>query len=161
MLDSKFCHSCGRKIAESTSLCEHCGAKQNDLYIVRNTNEHLNDEKFSTTSLSYVVEEKSLLATILLAYFLGAFGGQNFYLGRTLRGILSVVFMATGIPAIISYIEMIGFTRSTIDILNTKYNVRFIDCEKIVKTIFFVIALIALATIPLMVVLFIISYRLA
>lgn len=44
--------------------------------------------------------------TIVLAIVLGNFGIQEFYLGRTFRGILGVLFWWTGIPSIIAIIQI-------------------------------------------------------
>ncbi|MBR6000906.1 MAG: TM2 domain-containing protein [Oxalobacter sp.] len=43
----------------------------------------------------------------VLAFFLGGLGIHKFYAGRTLKGILYLVFCWTGIPAIIALIECI------------------------------------------------------
>lgn len=43
----------------------------------------------------------------LLAFFLGAFGGQKFYMGRTGAGILSLLFFWTTIPSWIALYDLI------------------------------------------------------
>jgi TM2 domain-containing membrane protein YozV len=52
---------------------------------------------------------KDKTATALLAILLGTFGAQRFYLGQTGRGILSLLFCWTYIPALIGLIEGIVY----------------------------------------------------
>ena len=44
-------------------------------------------------------------AGVLLAIFLGGLGIHHFYLGRTLPGVLYLVFSWTGIPTLLGWIE--------------------------------------------------------
>ena len=44
-------------------------------------------------------------AGVLLAIFLGGFGVHHFYLGRTVAGVLYLIFSWTGIPTILGWIE--------------------------------------------------------
>jgi TM2 domain-containing membrane protein YozV len=58
----------------------------------------------------------------LLAFFLGGIGGHKFYLGRSVQGLLYLVFCWTFIPAVIAFIEaIILLTMSDAD-FNVKYN---------------------------------------
>ena len=131
--DEKFCHSCGEKIKSMAEICPKCGVRQMAI----------------TTANS---EEKSLLVTILLAYFLGSFGAHNFYIDRTTKGVLSIVFFMTCVPAILSLLDILSMTRLNIQALNAKYNQKFTDCEKGVKTLFFVLSVIAIIAIPIMII---------
>ncbi len=45
------------------------------------------------------------IAGVLLAIFLGGLGIHQFYLGRTMMGVLYLVFSWTGIPTIVGWIE--------------------------------------------------------
>lgn len=47
------------------------------------------------------------LAYVLLAFFLGGFGGHKFYSGKIGTGILYLIFSRTFIPAIIAFVEFI------------------------------------------------------
>jgi TM2 domain-containing membrane protein YozV len=53
------------------------------------------------------VKDKTMAA--LLALFLGGIGIHKFYLGRTLAGVLYLLFCWTLIPALIGLFECIGF----------------------------------------------------
>ena len=65
---------------------------------------------------------KSRTTAALLAFFLGCFGGQHFYLGRTVLGVLCILFFWTWIPTIIGVVECIIFLcMSDID-FDRKYN---------------------------------------
>lgn len=58
---------------------------------------------------AYLVGKKRVkkLTYILLALFLGGIGAHKFYSGKTLMGVIYLVFCWTYIPAIIALIEMI------------------------------------------------------
>ncbi len=50
----------------------------------------------------------------VLAFFLGALGVHKFYAGKTLAGVLYLIFCWTGIPAILALIDFIvGLCKSS------------------------------------------------
>jgi len=51
--------------------------------------------------------KKTKAVALVLAFFLGGYGAQKFYLGKTAAGILSVIFCWTFIPCIIAWIDII------------------------------------------------------
>ncbi|GAB4124204.1 MAG: hypothetical protein OHK0045_11100 [Raineya sp.] len=53
---------------------------------------------------------------------LGSWGGQHFYLGNVGKGILSVFFSWTFIPAIIGVVDGIKFLSMSEEEFNAKYN---------------------------------------
>ncbi|SFQ79840.1 NINE protein [Hymenobacter arizonensis] len=58
----------------------------------------------------------------LLAFFLGAFGGQYFYLGRIGAGIASILFFWTLIPSFIALYHVIKFLTISDEAFNLQYN---------------------------------------
>lgn len=52
----------------------------------------------------YVPEDKKVVAGVL-ALLLGGIGIHKFYLGRTIQGVLFLIFSWTFIPGIIAFIE--------------------------------------------------------
>lgn len=70
------------------------------------------------------VNNKSQVAAALLAFFLGAFGVHQFYLGNPGRGILYLLFCWTFIPAILALIDMIIILTMGSDTFDHKYNIR-------------------------------------
>ena len=50
---------------------------------------------------------KNWVAAMALCWFLGAFGGHRFYVGKTQSAILMAVFFWTFIPSIIALIDFI------------------------------------------------------
>ncbi|GBD57374.1 TM2 domain-containing protein [Gluconobacter wancherniae] len=68
--------------------------------------------------------KKKSIAT-LLAMFLGTFGGHRFYLGSPILGLLYILFCWTGIPTIVSFIEMIILICMTDEEFDIKYNTEF------------------------------------
>lgn len=49
----------------------------------------------------------SLVIYLLLAFFLGGIGAHHFYNGKTLRGLLYLVFVWTMIPSVLALIDMV------------------------------------------------------
>jgi len=65
--------------------------------------------------------EKSKVVAGVLAILLGVFGVHKFYLGKTLPGILYLLFSWTGIPAIVGFIEGILYLVSSDEAFAEKY----------------------------------------
>jgi TM2 domain-containing membrane protein YozV len=66
------------------------------------------------------MKEKTVAA--LLALFLGGFGIHCFYLGKTAKGIIYLIFFWTFIPAIIAFFEAIIYFTMDQEIFDIKYN---------------------------------------
>ncbi|WP_041685238.1 TM2 domain-containing protein [Erythrobacter litoralis] len=96
----KYCVGCAKELHSSASACPACGAKQGS---------------------SGQSGEKSRIAAVLLALFLGGFGVHKFYLGRVAAGILYLLFCWTFIPAIIAFIEMIIYLTMSDEAFAEKY----------------------------------------
>ncbi|MDW3648874.1 MAG: NINE protein [Bacteroidia bacterium] len=65
---------------------------------------------------------KSKTTAGVLAILLGGLGAHKFYLGRTLWGILYLLFCWTFIPAIVALIEGITYFTMSDGAFNAKYN---------------------------------------
>ena len=65
---------------------------------------------------------KNKVIAILLAFFLGDFGGQYFYLGKYLQGAICLLFFWTWIPCIWGIIHAIIFLSMSDEEFNYKYN---------------------------------------
>lgn len=68
------------------------------------------DERFEASPHKYVETEKPLTnkdyrVAAILAIVLGSFGAHKFYMGKTLMGILYLVFFWTWIPGIVGFVE--------------------------------------------------------
>jgi TM2 domain-containing membrane protein YozV len=63
----------------------------------------------------------------LLAFFLGGFGGQYFYLGRVGAGIASILFCWTLIPCFIALYHTIKFLTISEEAFNQEYNKEYIQ----------------------------------
>lgn len=63
----------------------------------------------------------------LLAFFLGGFGGQYFYLGRVGAGIASILFCWTLIPCFIALYHTIKFLTISDEVFNNEYNKEYIQ----------------------------------
>ena len=58
----------------------------------------------------------------VLAFFLGGFGIQKFYLGETVKGILSLLFFWTFIPSFVGLYDCIKLSRMSKECFEVKYN---------------------------------------
>ena len=77
------------------------------------SNEQLQNEilKEQLTQLKSMKEDSnkpSLMVYILLALFLGGIGAHDFYVGKTLKGLIKLAFCWTGIPMFIAVFNIIG-----------------------------------------------------
>lgn len=101
--NTKICPECGRETSINAVVCPSCGVQLSSL----------------------VVQSKSgrnRVVAALLALFLGGFGIQWFYLGRTIYGIFSILFCWALIPGIISFIHAIILLISSDATFDEKYN---------------------------------------
>jgi len=66
--------------------------------------------------------QKSKVTAMLLAFFLGGFGVHKFYLGRTVWGVVYLLFFWTLVPACIAFIEFLIYAFMSEDRFDEKYN---------------------------------------
>ncbi len=65
----------------------------------------MTDQQRDSFLSTYAAEQKSEVAGVLFAVFLGGFGAHHFYLRRMGLGVLYLVFGVTGIPWLIALFE--------------------------------------------------------
>lgn len=80
---------------------------------VEMTNEQLQHEIYKEQlrqlqELKEYRNKPSLMLYILLALFLGGIGAHDFYVGKTGKGVIKLVFCWTGIPAFVAIFNIIG-----------------------------------------------------
>lgn len=108
--DEKFCIDCGQLIKLKAEICPQCGVRQ----IINTT---INLGSLGTNSPS----GRNRIIAILLAFFVGGFGGHKFYMGQIGRGIVYLVFCWTFIPTIIAFVECIILLSMTDETFNKKF----------------------------------------
>ena len=114
------CPSCGgqkaTQINDREYRCEYCGhifapidhrpAQTPQQFVSQPSfNQNQAQQNFQSAFESTNSSEKNRTTAALMAFFLGVFGGHQFYLGNTGKGILYLVFCWTYIPGIIALIE--------------------------------------------------------
>lgn len=67
-------------------------------------------------------DKKNKTIAIVLALFLGGFGGHKFYLGKIWLGIAYALFVWTMIPALLALIDLIVLALMSDEKFNLKYN---------------------------------------
>ncbi|HZL11897.1 MAG TPA: tellurite resistance TerB C-terminal domain-containing protein [Prolixibacteraceae bacterium] len=75
-------------------------------------------------------KHRSLSLTKFLSFFLGALGFQKFYLGETVKGILSILFCWTFIPVLIGWIDFVKFASVSEEKFSLKYNRNYKSLKK-------------------------------
>lgn len=98
--ETKFCPECGKEVSVNAVVCPGCGVQLKSIGLGSG---------------------KNRIVAALLAIFLGGFGIQWFYLGKTLYGVLSLIFCWTGIPAIIAVVHFVLLLISSDEDFNAKY----------------------------------------
>lgn len=100
-----FCRGCGKPLHETAPMCPSCGCVQNPPQQgLPQQMQHL-----SVSETSHQINPKNRVAAILLAFFLGGFGGHKFYLGHWGWGIIHILFVWTFIPTIVATVELIRY----------------------------------------------------
>lgn len=97
----KYCTDCGQEVSANAVVCPHCGVQLKPLNAGASRNRFV---------------------AAILAFLLGGFGIQWFYLGRTMYGVLSILFCWTFIPSVIAFIHFILLLISSDEAFNEKYN---------------------------------------
>lgn len=92
--NEKFCTECGELINVKAEICPKCGVRQPNLYQGVKTQEQRE-------------MESKWLTTLLLCWFLGAFGVHRFYTGHIGIGIVQLLTLGfCGIWTIIDLIRL-------------------------------------------------------
>ena len=66
--------------------------------------------------------DRTKVAAVLLALFLGGLGAHKFYLGQAGQGILYLLFFWTFIPACVAFLEAIIYATQSEHDFDRKYN---------------------------------------
>lgn len=98
-----FCQRCGGKMPANATFCPHCGAPV-------------------SPDLRAPYEKDKIVAG-LLAIFLGGLGIHYFYMGKTVAGILSIVFtlVSCGIWQVVMFIQGVLMLTMTDEAFRGKY----------------------------------------
>jgi TM2 domain-containing membrane protein YozV len=67
-----------------------------------------------------MVKDKTV--AVVLAFFIGGFGGHKFYLGNNLAGVLYLLFSWTLIPSLFAFFDFLGLLLMSEPAFNAQYN---------------------------------------
>jgi TM2 domain-containing membrane protein YozV len=119
-----LCPQCGAPIDANSDKCQYCGAslstKTNNTQTAAPS---INTANVAATANKLLTSKNKTVAGIL-ALLVGGLGVHKFYLGKTLAGILYLIFCWTYIPGILSFIEGILILTSSDEKFQAKYNVK-------------------------------------
>lgn len=96
--DEKYCQECGELIKLKAEICPKCGCRQPATLASTTV-----DRNFDTGS------PKSRTTAGLLALFLGGMGMHKFYLGKSLQGLVYLLFCWAVIPIFLGIAEGIRY----------------------------------------------------
>ena len=129
--DTSECPFCAERVSIRAKKCKHCGETID--VAMRKAEEALRASERSSgpvymnaavshnSGYAAPSANKSRIAAIILALFLGGLGAHKFYLGRTGWGVLYLLFCWTFIPSAIAFIEAIVYLFTSDASFNRKY----------------------------------------
>jgi TM2 domain-containing membrane protein YozV len=103
---TKFCHACAERLDARAELCPHCGVRQPAL---RGRAPHADRTRTMAAVLA------------LVSLFLGGIGLHKFYLGQRAAGVLCILFFWTGIPWLVSLVNLASLLTMTDERFEEKY----------------------------------------
>lgn len=123
------CLKCNSEIPDGAKFCAYCGSQVGQQQTQQG--QYQQSQQGNNDSISSGLKgvgnklstgTKNRIITILLAFFLGDFGGQFFYLRKYWLGVLCLLFFWTWIPCIWGVVHAIIFLSMSDEEFNLKYN---------------------------------------
>lgn len=110
------CPECGNTVSDQATSCPHCGKPLNAFSQTGNNNSAGTNNSYSGTPSG-----KDRVTAGILAILIGSLGVHYFYLGKTMPGIVFLLFCCTGIPSVLALIQGILMLTMTDEQFDQKY----------------------------------------
>lgn len=78
-----------------------------------------------------MVKDKTV--AVVLAFFVGGFGGHKFYLGNNVAGVLYLLFSWTLIPSVIAFFDFLGLLLMSEQAFQAQYNPGMLQPGRILR----------------------------
>ena len=126
---AKTCPSCGAPIDATATTCPYCGAaipQEEKQTVYQPTAPTIIQQQVSQLKVKKHNRDKNTAA--VLAFLLGGFGGDMFYLGKNSQGVIYLLItILTGgiglfITAVIAIVHMVQYLSMSDEEFDNKYN---------------------------------------
>lgn len=85
-----FCPKCGAQLPDGSAFCNLCGAQLNAVNVPPSAVPY-------SANAPIGVSSRSAIIFFIFAWFLGAFGAHNFYIGKTSLAVIQLVVSVIGL----------------------------------------------------------------
>lgn len=117
------CPNCGSQefniLQDGSGCCRYCG---NIIPGMGRPAPGAIEQQFNNMGTSLQTGRKDKIIALVITFFLGAIGGQYFYLGEKTKGIICLLFCWTFIPYLWSYVYFILLIAMSDQKFNEEFN---------------------------------------
>lgn len=124
---ANYCPNCSAKVDPHENFCQYCGTTLDHLAKKPQKNaSHAqslqSDQNSSPVNRPYPGAPKYQIVAGLLAIIFGTFGVHKFYMNKTGKGILYLIFFFTGVPTMLGFIEGLLYLTDSEEVFQERLN---------------------------------------